>query len=53
MNAQQKFYQDQEPVQKTKEEVTENVQEIIDLISLLSPLEKVQVKKLLKNLDIF
>lgn len=52
MNTQQKFYQDQEPTQH-KEEVTENVQEIIDLISLLSPVEKVQVKKLLKNLDIF
>lgn len=49
----QKYYQDQESTQQEKEIITPNVQEVIDLINLLSPVEKVQVKKLLKNLDIF
>lgn len=49
----QRYYQDQEPAQQEREIITPNVQEVIDLINLLSPVEKVQVKKLLKNLDIF
>ena len=51
----QKFYLDQDfGTEKDKTETFgKNVQEIIDLVSFLSPLEKVQIKKLLKNLDIF
>lgn len=48
------YYEDRISAEKDKTETFgKNVQNIIDLVSLLSPLEKVQVKKLLKNLDIF
>ena len=48
------YYEDRISAEKDKTETFgKNVQEIVDLVSLLSPLEKVQVKKLLKELDIF
>ena len=48
------YYEDRISAEKDKAETFgKNVQEIIDLVSFLSPLEKVQIKKLLKNLDIF
>ena len=48
------YYEDRISAKENKTETFgKNVQEIVDLVSLLSPLEKVQVKKLLKNLDIF
>lgn len=48
------YYEDRISAEENKTEIFgKNVQEIVDLVSLLSPLEKVQVKKLLKNLDIF
>ena len=46
------YYEDRISAKK-EGQIGKNVQEIVDLVSLLSPLEKVQVKKLLKNLDIF
>lgn len=48
------YYEDRISAENNKTETFgKNVQEIVDLVSLLSPLEKVQIKKLLKNLDIF
>ena len=48
------YYEDRISVKEDRTETFgKNVQEILDLVSFLSPLEKVQVKKLLKNLDIF
>ena len=48
------YYEDRISAEKDKTETFgKNVQEIVDLVSLLSPLEKTQVKKLLKELDIF
>ena len=48
------YYKDRISAEKDKTETFgKNVQEIVDLVSLLSPLEKTQVKKLLKELDIF
>ena len=48
------YYEDRISAEKDKTETFgKDVQDIIDLVSLLSPLEKVQVKKLLKNLDVF
>ena len=46
------YYEDRISAKK-EGQIGKNVQEIVDLVSLLSPLEKVQVQKLLKNLDIF
>lgn len=36
-----------------KEETTENVKNIIDLYDLLKPYEKIQVRKIIKDKDIF
>jgi len=36
-----------------KEEITENVKNIIDIFDLLSPLEKIQVRRIIKEKDIF
>ena len=48
------YYEDRISAKEDRTETFgKNVQEIIDLVSFLSPLEKVQIKKLLKNLDIF
>ena len=48
------YYEDRISAENNKTETFgKNVQEILDLVSFLSPLEKVQIKKLLKNLDIF
>ena len=48
------YYEDRISAKEDRTETFgKNVQEIIDLVSLLSPLEKTQVKKLLKELDIF
>ena len=48
------YYEDRIPTENNKTETFgKNVQEIINLVNLLSPLEKIQVKKLLKNLDVF
>ena len=48
------YYEDRISAENNKTETFgKNVQEILYLVSLLSPLEKTQVKKLLKNLDIF
>ena len=48
------YYEDRISAKEDRTETFgKNVQEILDLVSFLSPLEKVQVKKLLKNLDIF
>jgi hypothetical protein len=51
MNSKQKYYEDS--TEKAEEKLSKNVQEIADLVELLSPIEKVQIKKLLKNLEIF
>ena len=48
------YYEDRISVKEDRTETFgKNVQEILDLVSFLSPLEKTQVKKLLKNLDVF
>ena len=48
------YYKDRISAENNKTETFgKNVQEILDLVSFLSPLEKTQVKKLLKELDIF
>lgn len=48
------YYEDRISAKEDRTETFgKNVQEILDLVSFLSPLEKVQIKKLLKNLDIF
>ena len=48
------YYEDRISVKEDRTETFgKNVQEILDLVSFLSPLEKTQVIKLLKELDIF
>ena len=48
------YYEDRISAKEDRTETFgKNVQEILDLVSFLSPLEKTQVKKLLKELDIF
>ena len=48
------YYEDRISAKEDRTETFgKNVQEILDLVSFLSPLEKTQVKKLLKNLDVF
>ena len=48
------YYEDRISAKEDRTETFgKNVQEILDLVSFLSPLEKVQIKKLLKELDIF
>lgn len=52
----QRFWEEQEyfkSKQEEKETVSKNVQTIIDLYRLLEPLERVQVKKMLKSENIF
>lgn len=48
------YYEDRISAKEDRTETFgKNVQEILYLVSLLSPLEKIQVKKLLKELDVF
>lgn len=52
----QRFWEEQEYFENKEieqETVSKNVQTIIDLFRLLEPLERVQVKKLLKSESIF
>ena len=52
----QRFWEEQEYFENKQEEkeiISKDVQTIIDLFRLLEPLEKVQVKKMLKSESIF
>lgn len=52
----QRFWEEQEYFEnreKEQETVSKDVQTIIDLFRLLEPLERVQVKKLLKSESVF
>ena len=49
-----KYWEQNYPKEKTeKEEVPNNVQNVIDLFVLLQPLEKVQVLKQIREIKIF
>ena len=49
-----KYWEQNFPQEKTeKEEISENVQTIIDLYNLLQPLERIQVLKKIRNIKIF
>lgn len=49
----QKFWEEQTLNEEVIENYTRNVYDIIDLYKLLSPLEKVTVKKLIRKQEIF
>ncbi len=53
MNSQQKYYEENFVKEQVTEKVSKNVQDILDLVSLLSPLEIVELKKILRNYSVF
>lgn len=52
MNSQRKYFENKEwEMEELK--ITPNVQKVVDLYEYLSPEEKVQVKKIIKQLNIY